>query len=259
VLTCRRAAYRRRPQTIWEARDIPKYNPPAIARQSKTLSRTRHASARFARDDPFWPAQLTILAAIGLYFALPNKLTVGPTWLLPVLEGVLLVGLVISTPPHREVQRHSQWRRRLALGLTAFVSLANIVSLYLLVHYLLKGGRVGGHPLIGAGIVLWVTNVLLFGLWYWELDRGGPVARKLEPDTMPDFLFPQMTQEGISPPGWRPVFIDYMYTSFTNATAFSPTDTMPLTPMAKLLMTIQSAAALLTIALVLARAVNILS
>ena len=154
---------------------------------------------------------------------------------------------------------HSQWRRRLALALTALVSAVNIASLYLLAHYLLKGGRAGGHALVGAGIVLWVTNVLLFGLWYWELDRGGPVARQLEPDAMPDFLFPQMTQEGISPPGWRPIFIDYMYTSFTNATAFSPTDTMPLTPMAKVLMTVQSAAALLTVALVLARAVNILS
>jgi hypothetical protein len=123
----------------------------------------------------------------------------------------------------------------------------------------LKGGKAGGHPLILAGIVLWVTNVLLFGLWYWELDRGGPIARQLDPDALPDFLFPQMTEPRLAPEGWRPIFVDYLYTSFTNATAFSPTDTMPLTPIAKVLMTVQSAAALVTVALVLARAVNILS
>jgi hypothetical protein len=106
--------------------------------------------------------------------------------------------------------------------------------------------------------VLWVTNVLLFGVWYWQLDGGGPVARKLKRKPHPDFLFPQMTARAFAPRGWEPSLPDYLYLSFTNATAFSPTDTMPLTPMAKALMAGQSLVALTTIGLVFARAVNIL-
>ena len=212
---------------------------------------------RLEKGDPAWPAQLAVALTIVLYFALPGKLTLGPNWLIPVAEGVLLVGLVAATP--RGPARHSQPRRRLAMGLVALVSFANLVSLILLIHYLLKGGKASGHPLILAGIELWVTNVLLFGVWFWELDRGGPVSRQLEPEArLPDFLFPQMTQGGISPPGWRPVFLDYLYTSFTNATAFSPTDTMPLSRWAKMLMLVESAVSLVLAIMVAARAINIL-
>ncbi len=117
-----------------------------------------------------------------------------------------------------------------------------------------------GRPLILAGIVLWITNVLLFGLWYWELDRGGPIARAMRPEAHPDFLFPQLTDAAkYAPPGWMPELLDYLYVSFTNATAFSPTDTMPLSQTAKLLMTGQALSALLAIGLVVARAVNILT
>jgi hypothetical protein len=128
----------------------------------------------------------------------------------------------------------------------------------LLCHYLLRGGKENGRALIYSGMALWLTNVLLFGIWYWELDRGGPVARRRGETTVPDFLFPQMSQPGVAPDGWSPGLVDYLYTSFTNATAFSPTDTMPLTPIAKWLMTAQSLTALVTIGLVVARAVNIL-
>jgi hypothetical protein len=145
------------------------------------------------------------------------------------------------------------------MGLIGLVSAVNLYSLFQLVHYLLQGGKAGGHALVVAGAVLWSTNVLLFGLWYWELDRGGPMRRMLEPDALPDFLFPQMTEPRVAPPGWIPGLIDYLYVSFTNATAFSPTDTMPLTAMAKILMTVQSLASLVTVGLVVARAVNILS
>ena len=157
--------------------------------------------------------------------------------------------------------RHSRLRRRLSLALISLVSAVNLVSLFLLVHYLLHhnaNAQVKGRPLILGGIVLWVTNVLLFGLWYWELDRGGPIARAMTPETLPDFLFPQMTERRYAPPGWMPELTDYLYVSFTNATAFSPTDTMPLTAIAKILMTTQAIAALVTIGLVVARAVNIL-
>ena len=138
------------------------------------------------------------------------------------------------------------------------VSLANVVSLALLVHYLVRGGKAGGHQLILSGIVLWATNVLLFAVWYWEMDRGGPVLRFRRPEILPDFQFPQMENPELAPRGWRPGFLDYLYTSLTNATAFSPTDTMPLTQTAKAVMGLQGVAALVTIGLVVARAVNIL-
>ena len=222
-------------------------------RRSGEVQRT---GAWLGKSDAFWPAQLATLAAIVLYLALPEKLTIGPSWLLPALEGALLVALVFATP--RPPTADAPRRRQLAIGLTGLVSGANLVSLFLLAHYLVQGGNAGGHALILAGVVLWVTNVLIFGQWYWELDRGGPVARVLDVDARPDFLFPQMSDPALAA-GWMPGFVDYLYVSYTNATAFSPTDAMPLTHRAKLLMTCQSLAALVTVGLVVARAVNILA
>jgi hypothetical protein len=208
---------------------------------------------------PYWGPQVVVLCAIALDLALPHKLTIGPTWLLPSVEAVLLLGLAIASP-HPRV-RHSPLRRRVAIALIGFVSLVNLVSLILLCHYLLAGGKESGRDLIFSGVVLWGTNVLLFGLWYFELDRGGPVARANDEEDYADFLFPQMAADAaaVSPPGWKPRLVDYLYTSFTNATAFSPTDTMPLSPTAKWLMAGQAIASLLTVTLVVARAVNILA
>jgi hypothetical protein len=240
---------------------MPDLNPSSRTRlnSASELSRVEHAL-------PFWGPQLVILIAILIDFTLPDRLVpFGPRWLLPGLEALLLVGLVAASPQPRA--RHSPGRRRFALGLIALVSAANIVSLMLLVHYLLLPTRVHttfttftnpGHALILAGSGLWMTNVLLFGVWYWELDRGGPVARRLGEADQPDFLFPQMAEPRCAPEGWLPGLVDYLYVSFTNATAFSPTDTMPLTPMAKWLMAAQSLASLVTVGLVVARAVNIL-
>jgi uncharacterized membrane protein len=209
-----------------------------------------------ARAEPFWPAQATVLAAIALQLLLPKRLTAGPTWLLPTLEAALLVGLALATP--RQLEREHTVRRRTALGLTAFVSAANITSLVLLSHELLHHGSPNARELIVAGALIWLTNVLIFGLWYWETDRGGPGKRAAGRDGPPDFLFSQMNDDRIEPANWRPQFIDYLYVSLTNAIAFSPTDTMPLSPMAKSIMGIQSLVSLVTIGLVVARAVNIL-
>jgi uncharacterized membrane protein len=206
---------------------------------------------------PFWEPQLVVACTIALQLSLSNEVTIGPTWLLPALEGALLIGLTIVSPQAKA--RHSPLRRKVAIGMIAFVSAANIASLVMLCHRLLHGGKENGHALILSGIVLWCTNVLLFGLWYWETDRGGPVAREKGERDLPDFLFPQMADPRWAPKDWMPRLIDYLYVSLTNATAFSPTDTMPLTPTAKWLMSAQSLASLVTVGLVVARAVNILS
>ncbi len=213
--------------------------------------------AKLDQLSPYWGPQLVVACAIVIDLALPTKLTIGPTWLLPAVEGMLLVVLILVSP-HPNV-RNSPRRRQIAIALIGLVSLVNIVSLGLLVHYLYVGGtKETGRNLILAGMVLWVTNVLLFGLWYWELDRGGPAERANRTTAAPDFLFPQMTNGEWAPAAWSPGLVDYLYTSFTNATAFSPTDTMPLSPAAKWLMSAQALSSLLTIGLVVARAVNIL-
>ena len=211
--------------------------------------------ARIDHGDPYWPAQLSVAVAIVLDFTLADRVSVGPRWLLPIVEGALLVVLVVVAP--KRATKHDVGRRRFALAVIGVVSLTNVVSIGLLVHYVLNGGRAGGHALILSGAVLWATNVLLSAVWYWEMDRGGPVHRFLG-STMYDFQFPQMENPQLAPEGWRPGFFDYFYVSLTNATAFSPTDTMPLTQSAKLVMGIQSVAAFATIGLVIARAVNIL-
>jgi uncharacterized membrane protein len=200
-----------------------------------------------------------VLAAIGLQVSLPPRLTVGPSWLVPALEGVLLLGMLIFIP--NQVEDEHPRRRRAALGLTALVTAANIYSLGALTHFLLhshiKTGE--GRELIIAGTLIWLTNFLIFALWYWEMDRGGPGKRAAGNDGAPDFLFPQMSDDRIEPMQWRPMFIDYLYVSLTNATAFSPTDTMPLSSAAKGTMGVQALVSLVTIGLIVSRAVNILA
>jgi uncharacterized membrane protein len=207
---------------------------------------------------PFWGPQLVVLGALLLDLALPAKLTIGPTWLVPAVEGALLVGLVIaSVHPNA---RYSRLRRRIAIGLIGLVSAVNVFSLALLSHYLINGTKASGRSLIFSGIALWGTNILLFGLWYYELDRGGPVARMTRNERLPDFMFVTMSDGAqYAPAGWKPSLVDYLYLSFTNAVAFSPTDTMPLTAAAKWLMTGQALVSLWVVVLVLARAVGILS
>jgi len=206
-----------------------------------------------------WQATAAVAIAIALQFPLPGRLIlVHPNWLLPVLEGLLLVALVVANP--RRINRESQAIRMLSLFLVAMLSLANAFSVARLAVGLVQGGPEGENAgrLLVTGAAIWLTNVIVFALWYWEFDRGGPVARAHATRTYPDFQFVQMTSPQLAPPDWEPAFGDYAYLSFTNAAAFSPTDVLPLTRWAKVAMTVQSAVSIVTVALVVARAVNIL-
>jgi hypothetical protein len=203
------------------------------------------------------PVAAAVAVAIALQLALPNRLSMHPVLLLPVLESALLVGLIAANP--KRINRESKALRSASLALIAIISFDNIWSAGHLIRRLIDNqmGSTAG-PLLASGASIYITNVIVFGLWYWELDRGGPVGRLMGRNPYPDFLFSQMTNENLAPPDWRPTFVDYLYTSFTNAMAFSPTDVLPLTRWAKTLMAIQAGVALGTVALVVARAVNIL-
>ena len=207
-------------------------------------------------SEPAWPVQAAVLLAIGFQVLLPAKVSDGPRWLLPAFELALLIVLVMTTP--RELEGPHARRRRIALAVITVVSGANIASLVLLANQLINHNISSGRELIAAGALIWLTNVLIFAIWYWETDRGGPGLRAAGRDAAPDFLFPQMTDDRIQPHTWRPQFLDYLYVSFTNSTAFSPTDTMPLSRSAKGMMGLQSLASLVTIGLVISRSVNIL-
>lgn len=213
-------------------------------------------AARTLRREPFWQAQAVLLGTVILYLSLPSKLVEGPGWLMPAAELLLVGGLWLDRPRHSRAEAARE--RKMVLTLLGLVAVSNFASLELLVHYLLRGGKAGGHQLLLSSIVIWLTNVAVFALIFWQLDRGGPDRRARRDEKPADFLFAQMTDAELAR-DWHPTFIDYLYTSYTNATAFSPTDTLPLTSSAKLLMMGQSAVSLVTLALVAARAINILS
>ena len=204
-----------------------------------------------------WPVAAAVAVAIALQLVLPDRLVIHPSWILPSLEGLLMVGLMAANPGR--IDRASTVLRAASVTLIALISVANAWSSAELINGIVNGtSGENAILLLSRGASVYVTNILVFGLWYWEWDRGGPVARAQGLREYPDFLFPQMSQARIAPPDWRPTFLDYLYVSFTNAAAFSPTDTMPLSRWAKMLMLLQSAVALLTVAFVIARAVNIL-
>jgi uncharacterized membrane protein len=218
----------------------------------------QHAShaIQALRSEPFWQAQAALLAAVILYLSLPSKFIVGPNWLQPVLELLLIGALWFDRPRADRVEAGRE--RRIVIVLLGLVAASNLVSLELLVHDLLTGRiHASGHRLILSAVVIWLTNVAIFALWYWQTDRGGPDARARDAAAPVDFLFPQMTERD-QYPDWAPNFVDYLYLSYTNSTALSPTDTMPMTTRVKLLMMAQSITSLVTVLLVAARAVNIL-
>jgi hypothetical protein len=227
------------------------------ARDRQRFSRAhrlaQEAPAHLERRNPVWPAQLTLLVAIALGLALPDQLTIGKPWLLPALEGALLLALFVTTP--RNPSDEDQRRRWARISLVALVSAANVFALILLTDALLQGGKESGRDLLVGGAVLWLTAVLLFGIWYWELDRGGPIRRLTGKTREPDFLFAQESEQGWN--DWRAGLTDYIYLSLTNAASFSSSeDTTPVTRQAKLLLSLQTIASLLTTTIVVAYAVN---
>ena len=207
-----------------------------------------------------WPVTITVAAAIALQVAVPDRLVlVTPSWILPAVQGGLLVALVAANP-HR-IDRQSSFLRMLSLCLAALLTFANIWSVARLAVDITHGGMgVTPAQLLITGGAIWLTNIVVFGLWYWEFDRGGPVARALNlKDRYPDFQFPQMVSPPeMVPPDWEPAFVDYLYLAFTNAAAFSPTDVLPMSRWAKVAMTVQSIISIVTVALVVSRAINIL-
>jgi hypothetical protein len=227
---------------------------PAWRRRSR-----KPAWRRRTRGERRWPSVVAVAVAILLQFLLPDSLVLQPPWLLPAVEIALVLALIAANPVRME--RNHPLIRIGGLCLVGAMTLANAISAVLLIAQLLTGQSANdARTLIGSGAAIYATNIIAFGIWYWELDRGGPLLRAEGHHQHTDFLFPQMTLQDptIARRDWEPRFVDYLYLSFTNATAFSPTDTMPLSRWAKLLMLAQSAIALSAVALVIARAVNVL-
>jgi hypothetical protein len=177
-------------------------------------------------------------------------------WLIPVgPELALLIPLAWRRPRRRLEQ--TGHRRTVALVLLGFISLANALLLVAVIASLIQGSEKSGAQLLLKAITVWGTNVITYGLWFWEIDRGGPVRRFRPNPRPPDIQFPQMENPQLAEPDWRPHLIDYINVSFTNSIAFSPTDAMPLTRRAKMLMLSESTVSSVTVLLVAARAVNI--
>lgn len=228
------------------------------------MTTARPAPAQ-AAPESLWPARVAILTVIGLNLLLSEYLTLGPRWLLPALELGLLVPLALVGSQERsrllrvghQQMDWSQGSRVLAVGLIALLHLTNLASLTLLIVSLLRGSSASGVTLPAETLNIWLTNVFVFSLWYWEMDQGGPLRRGQDGRSA-DFLFPQAVNPAHAAPGWRPEYLDYLLVAFTNAAAFSPTDTMPLSRRAKALMLVQSFTSVLTVVLVASRAVSVL-
>ena len=202
-----------------------------------------------------WPMLITTLGAFALYLLLPAEISFFPAWLVPVVGVIVLVPLVLMNP--RRINRETTWSRWIATGFAIALTCANQVYVVLIVTRLVDG-QIKGPTILLAAFAVWITNVIAFSLVYWELDQGGPYARRIagvRDDAPQDFRFPQQ-EDGSA---WNPVFFDYAFFSLSNMMAFSPTDTMPLTLRAKGLMAYQALTGFVLLALVISRAVNILT
>jgi hypothetical protein len=237
-----------------------------------TPPQSHHRKHLGARPLDFWLARSAILVIAALQIALVNDLSVGPRWLAPAIELALLAPLSVATAwtqsKARRAENDAQWSavgqvyqrvRWLAIALTALATVMNFGQLARLIQAMLAGHAANGQTLLLDAVNIWLTNVVIFALWFWTIDRSGPAATGSDSECNSDFVFTQQQMKGGEFKGWMPGFIDYLFLAFTNATAFSPADTFPLTHRAKLLMMAESGMSLITIALVAARAVGILS
>ena len=210
--------------------------------------------------EPRWPVALVIAGFIAITLTLrvlePERESLGPHWLVPGLEIAMFGALLAADPAHLKERR--RWLRRLSLALVMALGAVGMVSTAVLVNDLVTGSKVtqSASSLLASGAIIWLGNSMIFSLVYWLLDSGGPAARYFEPRPYPDFAFTQQLSPEYAPPGWRPMYVDYLVLGLSTSMAFSPTDVMPMVPWAKLTMTLQSLISLTVIALVIARAVN---
>lgn len=205
------------------------------------------------------PVVIVLLVVIGSFFLMPEQLLPGPEWLMPAILASFLVALVVTDPGR--IDRRSVGVRRIRMGLVVVLVGGTAWATVNLTTDLINGGTEisdSATSLLRAGGLVWLGLIVSFAFLYWELDLGGPGERAHKQREHPDLAFPQDANPSICRPGWRPVFVDYLYLGFTNALAFSPTDVMPLAHWAKLAMAIESFTSLLILGLVIARAVNVL-
>ena len=211
--------------------------------------------------EPRWPIALVlgffIAVSIVLRVAVPNRSSLGPDWLVPGTEIGLLL-LLLAADPAR-VSGRRRWLRKLAIALVVVLGAAAFAATVRLIVDLIEGGKVtnSARDLLASGAVIWVGNMLVFSLFYWLLDSGGPLARYRAEREFPDFAFTQQLSPELAPPGWRAQYVDYLILALTTSTAFSPTDIMPMARWAKLTMALQSLISLTVFGLVIARAVNV--
>jgi hypothetical protein len=218
------------------------------------------------RREPRWQAATAVVAALALYITLPPRLIIGPVWLAPLLTLVILIPLMVLAPRRTLETRRIRFWGIILIAIVNFFNLASVLLLIAGFFHPEKAKLQSAAMILRSGLQIWLTNILVFGLWYWELDANGPDARARAGTATEarniDFLFPQIQMAGRDLPcidtSWKPQFYDYLYLSFTNSTAFSPTDVMPLSRWAKALMTVEAMISLVTIAIVLARSVSLL-
>jgi len=211
------------------------------------------------RGERWWPVALAIIVVAGLHVILPTRYRVQPAWVVPAVLLTLLAVLIAADPGR--IDRQKTWLRVITSAVIAFITLANLFAAVRLVVDILTNNKLYARnpaALLATGGVIWVTNVVAFSLWYWDLDRGGAAARAHHPDKNPAFVFPEMQHSEYVAAGWVPRFVDYLSLGFWTAMAFSPTDISAIKPWAKLLMMLEAAGSLALAALVIARAINIL-
>lgn len=205
-----------------------------------------------------WPVALAITAVVFLLGALPGRIRIAPPWVPYILGVAVLIPMLgIGLSPNKE-----RWLRleRRIIAIFFLIAAAGIVAnLVVLISAMVnRPAEVSGLQLLASCVGVWISNVLVFSLLYWQLDRGGPAARLRGTNLRPDWRFPQDGAPQCVPPDWHPTFIDYLFLGFTSATAFSPTDAIPLTSRAKVITMVESSISLVTIVVVASRAISIL-